>query len=127
MLHQGTLPFAGREGARLWGQLVETVADRWDQVIKKHEIDFELRLPHRGFHRAIGLFAEVKVSPDGLVLSEAAWDSNKHAWLPTESDQAYVQSLMQSVTERGRFASWIAPPARGVNSQPVDFEYVRLA
>ena len=33
---------------------------------------------------------------------------------------------MQSVTEPGRFAKWIAPPARGVNGQPVDFEYVRL-
>jgi hypothetical protein len=33
LLHQGTLPFAGREGARLWSQLVETVAQRWDQVI----------------------------------------------------------------------------------------------
>ena len=33
LLHQGTLPFAGREGARLWSQLVETVAERWDQVI----------------------------------------------------------------------------------------------
>jgi benzoyl-CoA 2,3-dioxygenase component B len=34
---------------------------------------------------------------------------------------------MQPVTERGRFANWIAPPPRGVNGQPVDFEYVRLA
>jgi hypothetical protein len=33
LLHQGTLPFAGREGARLWAQLVETIAERWDQVI----------------------------------------------------------------------------------------------
>jgi hypothetical protein len=33
LLHQGTLPFAGREGARLWTQLVETVAERWDEVI----------------------------------------------------------------------------------------------
>ena len=33
LLHQGTLPFAGREGARLWSQLVETVAERWDEVI----------------------------------------------------------------------------------------------
>ena len=100
--------------------------DRWNQIIQKHGIGFELRLPNRGFHRAIGLFAEVKVSPDGLVLSEAAWDSNKHAWLPTEADQAYVESLMQPVTEGGRFASWIAPPARGVNGRPIDFEYVRL-
>ena len=101
--------------------------DRWNQIIKRHGIDVELRLPHRGFHRAIGLFAEVKVSPDGRVLSEAGWDARKHEWLPTEADQAYVESLMQPVTERGRFASWIAPPARGVNGQPVYFEYVRLA
>ena len=33
MLHQGTLPFAGREGNRLWGQLVDTVAKRWDDVV----------------------------------------------------------------------------------------------
>jgi hypothetical protein len=23
-------------------------------------------------------------------------------------------------------ANWIAPPARGINGQPADFEYVRL-
>jgi benzoyl-CoA 2,3-dioxygenase component B len=101
--------------------------DRWNQIIKKHEIDQELSLPHLGFHRAIGLFAEVKVAPDGRVLSEAEWDARKHEWLPTESDQAYVESLMQPVTEVARFANWIAPPARGVNGRPVDFEYVRLA
>jgi hypothetical protein len=33
MLHQGTLPFAGREGARLWAQLVNVVAERWDEVV----------------------------------------------------------------------------------------------
>ncbi|GAA3094824.1 hypothetical protein GCM10010464_67900 [Pseudonocardia yunnanensis] len=33
LLRQGTLPFAGREGARLWSQMVETIADRWDDVI----------------------------------------------------------------------------------------------
>jgi len=25
-----------------------------------------------------------------------------------------------------KFASWIAPPARGINNQPADFEYVRF-
>ncbi len=101
--------------------------DRWNQVIKKHEIDHELRLPHRGFHRAIGLCAEVKVSPDGRVISEAEWDATKHEWLPSETDDQFVQSLMQPVTQIGRFANWIAPPARGVNGRPVDFKYVRLA
>lgn len=43
LLQQGTLPFAGREGARLWGQLVETVAERWDQVID--DLDELVRTP----------------------------------------------------------------------------------
>ena len=33
MLAQGTLPFVGREGKRLWTQLMEIVAQRWDDVI----------------------------------------------------------------------------------------------
>lgn len=33
LLRQGTLPFAGREGQRLWGELMNTVAERWDEVI----------------------------------------------------------------------------------------------
>ena len=100
---------------------------RWNQVIQKAGIDVELKLPHRAFHRAIGAFADLRVSPDGRVLGEAEWDARKHEWLPTAEDQAYIQSLMQPVVERGGFANWIAPPARGINGQPLDFEYVRLA
>jgi hypothetical protein len=33
MLDQGTLPFTGREGARLWSRLVDVVAKRWDDVL----------------------------------------------------------------------------------------------
>lgn len=33
VLRQGTLPFVGREGGRLWTQLVEVIAQRWDDVI----------------------------------------------------------------------------------------------
>jgi len=33
---------------------------------------------------------------------------------------------MQQVTEPGKFAGWIAPPLRGINGQPAEFEYVRL-
>jgi len=99
---------------------------RWNETIKRHGIDVELALPHRGFHRAIGSFAEAKVSPDGRVISEAEWDARRRDWLPTEEDQVFVQSLMQPVVEPGKFASWIAPPPRGINGKPVDFEYVRL-
>jgi benzoyl-CoA 2,3-dioxygenase component B len=45
--------------------------------------------------------------------------------LPTTEDRAYVASLMQPVVEPGKFANWIASPARGINGQPLDFEYVR--
>jgi benzoyl-CoA 2,3-dioxygenase component B len=99
--------------------------DRWNQIIKKLGIDAELRLPHRGFHRAIGTFAETRVSPEGAVVSQAEWDARRAEWLPTPADQAFVESLMVPVVERGKFASWIAPPPRGINGNPVDFEYVR--
>jgi benzoyl-CoA 2,3-epoxidase subunit B len=68
----------------------------------------------------------VRVSPDGRLLSQAEWDAHKHEWLPTQADEEYVQSLMKPVTELGKFANWIAPPARGINGQPADFEYVRF-
>ena len=47
-------------------------------------------------------------------------------WLPTPADYAYVASLMKPVVEPGKFAGWIAPPARGINGQPMEFEYVKL-
>ena len=38
-----------------------------------------------------------------------------------------VASLMgPAVVQPGKFAQWIAPPARGVNNQAADFEYVRF-
>jgi benzoyl-CoA 2,3-epoxidase subunit B len=98
---------------------------RWNQIIKRHGIDFELKIPHRAFHRQIGQFSELKVSPEGRIVSQAEWDAKHHSWLPTEDDRLYVISLMKPVTEVGKYANWIAPPARGINNQPVDFEYVR--
>jgi benzoyl-CoA 2,3-dioxygenase component B len=100
--------------------------DRWNQAIRRAGIDFELRLPHRGFHRAIGTFAGARVSPDGQLLGEADWEARRAEWLPSEADRAFVQSLMTPVVEPGTFASWIAPPPRGINGQPLDFDYVRL-
>jgi len=36
------------------------------------------------------------------------------------------QSLMQRVVEPGKIAGWVAPPDRGINNLPVDYEYVKL-
>lgn len=46
--------------------------------------------------------------------------------LPTDADETYIKSLMKPVYERAKMASWIAPPAKGINALPEDFEYVRL-
>ncbi len=43
---------------------------RWNRVIEQAGIDFELKLPHRAFHRRIGAFAELFVSPEGKVIME---------------------------------------------------------
>ena len=100
---------------------------RWNKIIEKAGIDFELKLPHRGFDRRIGAFTGQRVSPDGRMLSEAEWQANEAKWLPTDEDRAYVTSLMgPAVVQPGRFAHWIAPPARGINGQTNDFEYVRF-
>jgi benzoyl-CoA 2,3-epoxidase subunit B len=100
---------------------------RWNQAIEKAGIAFEMKLPHRAFHRRIGVFSELHVSPDGKVLNEADWKANESKWLPTDEDRAFVTSLMgPAVVQPGKFANWIAPPARGINGQPVDFEYVRF-
>ncbi len=100
---------------------------RWNKTIERAGIPFEMTLPHRAFDRQIGAFAGLRVSPEGKVLSEAEWIANKDKWLPTDEDRAYVTSLMgAAVTQPGKYAHWIAPPARGINNQPADFEYVRF-
>lgn len=100
--------------------------DRWNRIIASAGIDFRLELPHRAFHRRIGQFADLKVTPEGKIITEAEWDQRHGEWLPTAEDQAYVQSLMGAVTEPGKMANWIAPPAHGIKGRPVDFEYVRF-
>jgi benzoyl-CoA 2,3-epoxidase subunit B len=99
---------------------------RWNKIIRDAGIDFELKLPHRGFNRRIGTFAGAMVSSEGRVMTEEAWLANQPDWLPTAHDRDLIASLMKPVTAPGKFASWIAAPARGINHQPIDFAYVRF-
>ena len=101
--------------------------ERINRVIRSFGVDFRVALPHVAFNRRIGAFADLDVTPQGDVIDADAWRRREGEWLPTEADRAYVRSLMPSaVTEPGRFANWIAPPSRGIDHRPVDFEYVRL-
>lgn len=99
---------------------------RWNKVLEKAGIEFRLSVPHKAFNRRIGTFAGVRVSPHGQVIDDGEWTANEAKWLPTPRDRAFVASLMGRVVEPGRFANWIAPPATGVNRQPVVFQYVRF-
>ncbi len=125
-----TVPALQALNERLRQDYIEDCAKgvlRWNRAIEKAGVDFEMKLPHRAFNRRIGAFAGQRVSPDGRVLGEAEWKANEARWLPTDEDRAFVTSLMgQAVVEPGKYAHWIAPPARGINGQAVDFEYVRF-
>ena len=99
---------------------------RWNKVIDKAGIAFRLQVPHKAFNRQIGALKGLNLSPEGQVVGASEWTASQAKWLPTAEDRAYVASLMGRVVEPGKFANWIAPPAMGINRQPVDFEYIRF-
>ncbi len=99
---------------------------RWNKIMKRKNVDFEFRLPHEGFNRNIGVFANVSVDPQGNIISPDSWEAQMAEWLPTKADGEFIQSLMKPCYEPGRYASWIAPPKVGINNQAGDFEYVKL-
>jgi benzoyl-CoA 2,3-dioxygenase component B len=100
--------------------------ERWNKILEQHGISDRLTAPHRRFNRGIGMYAAAKFDPSGNPISEEEWHRRKHEWLPSPEDKAYIKSLMgKPVFETGKFANWIAPPKKGINHKPVDFEYVR--
>ena len=101
--------------------------DRWNKIIKRYGVDFEFKLPHRAFHRAIGAFSDLRASPDGKLVTDAEWTRRVNDWIPSAEDRAFVISLISKpVHEPGKMAGWIAPPARGIDGHPLDYEYVRF-
>jgi len=105
---------------------IQAGLDRWNRIPERFGLPFRIKLPHVGFHRKIGSFAGHYISPEGQVLSRDDWERRAAVWLPSTDDHAFVSSLMGRVVEPGKFAGWIAPPARGINHQPIEFDYVRF-
>ncbi len=99
---------------------------RWNKLIAKQGVEFEMTIPHEGFHRKIGVFSAVSINPDGDIISKEEWEAKVKDWLPTKADGDFIQSLMKPCMEAGKFASWIAPPKVGIDNKPGDFEYVQL-
>jgi benzoyl-CoA 2,3-dioxygenase component B len=100
---------------------------RWNRVLEKAGMSDRLYLPHRRFNRATGLYAGGHFDPQGNLLSEEQWNKRRDEWLPSPADKEYINSLQaEPIFEPGKMANWIAPPKRGINGKPIDFEYVRV-
>jgi benzoyl-CoA 2,3-dioxygenase component B len=99
---------------------------RWNKTLAEEGISERLYLPHPRFHRHVGEYAGHYFDIEGNLISPEDFEQRKSEWLPTIEDREYVRSLMHPVTEPGKIANWIAPPAAGIKGKPFEFEYVRL-
>ncbi|MFI5290029.1 MAG: benzoyl-CoA 2,3-epoxidase subunit BoxB, partial [Polyangia bacterium] len=103
----------------------QRAVDKWNRTIERAGLSERLRLPHRRFHRQQGIYAGLHFDVDGKAISAEEWTRRAGQWLPNEADNEFVRSLMTPVHERGKIASWVAPPSKGINGQAFDYEYVR--
>jgi benzoyl-CoA 2,3-dioxygenase component B len=104
----------------------QRIVSRWNRDLEQLGVDARITLPDHKFNRNQGVYAHYKFSPDGKLIGEGEWTRGHASWLPTKADRDYVASCMKAVYEPGKFANYIAAPARGVNEQPIDFEYVKF-
>jgi benzoyl-CoA 2,3-dioxygenase component B len=99
---------------------------RWNRSIERAGHAFRLTLPSSRFRRSIGAWANQPVTPQGKTIPREEYNRGLAQWIPSDADRAFVHSLMQRVVEPGKMAGWIAPPERGINNLPVEYEYVKL-
>jgi benzoyl-CoA 2,3-epoxidase subunit B len=100
--------------------------DRWNKVLEGAGLSFRFTLPNRRFNRKQGIYANQWFERDGAPTTEEKWKAQATTWLPAPADWAFVKNLQSKpITEPGKMAGWIAPPARGIDSKPVDYVYVR--
>jgi benzoyl-CoA 2,3-dioxygenase component B len=72
------------------------------------------------------MFSSLQFDPAGAPLSAEEWSRRKNEWLPSSGDREYLLSIMaEPVYEAGNFANYVAPPVRGINRMPINFQYVR--
>jgi len=104
----------------------ERALARWNRILAEEGLGATLYLPSKRFHRHVGEYAGHCFDVEGHLISPDEFGRRSQGWLPTVEERECVRSLMTSVTEPGKIANWIAPPERGINQKPFDFEYVRL-
>jgi benzoyl-CoA 2,3-epoxidase subunit B len=99
---------------------------RWNRMIERAGFDLRLSLPSARFRRSIGAWAGMPVDPQGNLISKEVFEKSLPGWIPSDADRSFVHSLQKRVVEPGKMAGWIAPPERGINNLPVEYEYVKL-
>jgi benzoyl-CoA 2,3-dioxygenase component B len=99
---------------------------RWNKALADEGVSERLYLPNIRFHRHVGEYAGHSFDIEGNLISKDEFEKRKSEWLPSIEEREYVASLMRPVTEVGKIANWIAPPAAGIKGKPFAFEYVKL-
>jgi len=99
---------------------------KWNRTLEAAGSKTRLTLPSRRFHRHQGIYTDHNFNPEGQLITADEWEANKHRWVLTPADNDYLLSIMKPVYEPGKFANWIAPPNRGIDGKPLEFEYVKL-
>src|SRR5690606_16180236 len=104
----------------------ERALNKWNKVLEEEGSPTRLTLPSRRFHRHQGIYAGHTFDPAGNLISADEFAARRDEWLLVPDDNAYLLSIMKPVYEPGKFANWIAPPRKGIEGRPLEFEYVRL-
>ena len=108
-------------------RLRRPASTRWNRILERHGMSDRLRLPDRKFNRGIGMYSRLPLRSErraavergvGAPQARVAAVAGRHA-------STCSASWRKPVYEPGKFANYIAPPRRGINQQPIDFEYVR--
>jgi len=128
-LHEVEIPMRRAMNAVLRDAYIEDcerAVARWNKILEQEDSRLRVLLPSVRFHRLVGTYSRAHFDPHGNMISKDEFESRRDEFLPTRVDRDYVKSVQFLVTERGKFANWIAPPQHGIHGRPLDFEYVRL-
>ena len=104
----------------------ERALRKWNRTLEELGSPTRLSLPSRRFHRHQGIYADHTFDPQGNLVTRDVYEQNRRRWLLTRDDNDYLLSIMKPCYEPGKFANWIAPPSRGIEGTPIEFEYVKL-
>jgi benzoyl-CoA 2,3-dioxygenase component B len=101
--------------------------DRWNKrVLEAHGMSERIVLPSRKFNRHVGVYSGKHFDPFGNPMTPEEWERKKYEWLPSPEDKLFLHSIQATpVYKPGSSPTTLRRPQRGINRQPIDFEYVR--